>query len=116
MFRKITIAALSAVLGFGALAAAPATARADSFYFGITPHGPSFGFRADDRRHHARPGRHWDRRDCSVREALRKADRMGINRARVRGENRNTIRVAGIRRGHPVRVVFAKAPNCPVIR
>jgi hypothetical protein len=122
MFNKIKIAVLSAVVGLGALAAAPATAQADSFYFGISPAGPSFGFQSGPRhgggwdRPGHRPGRGWDRNDCSVREALRKADRMGINRTYVRGENRNTIRIGGRSHGRTVSVVFAKAPNCPVIR
>jgi len=115
MFNKIKIAALSAVVGLGALAAVPATAQADSFYFGISPAGPSFGFHSGPRH----PGRGWDRPsrgDCDARDALRKADRMGINRTYVRGQNRNVIRVGGINRGRPVTVVFAKAPNCPIIR
>ena len=115
MFRKIRNVALSAVLGLGTLAAMPAAAQADSFYFGITPHGPRAGVIIDEGRSYRRGGRHWDR-GCSAREALRKADRMGIHRARVRSENRNVIRVAGRSRGHRVTVVFAKAPRCPVIR
>ena len=119
MFSKIKIAALSAVVGLGALAAAPATAQADSFYFGISPAGPSFGFHSGSGRHDRGPGRHWDRpgrSHCDARDALRKASRMGINRTYVRGENRNTIRIGGRDRGRNVTVVFAKAPNCPVIR
>ena len=115
MFSKIRTAALSAVLGLGALAAVPATAQADSFYFGISPSGPSFGFSSGPSRNWDRP-RHWQRDSCSTREALRKADRMGINRTYVRSENRNTIRVGGRSRGRAVTVVFAKAPNCPIIR
>jgi hypothetical protein len=121
MFQKIRNVALSAVLGLGALAAAPAAAQADSFYFGITPHGPRAGVIIDEGRSYHRGDRHWDRggrhwdRGCSVGEALRKADRMGINRAYLRGENRNVIRVGGRSRGHRVTVVFAKAPRCPVI-
>ncbi|MBO6718317.1 MAG: hypothetical protein JJ913_10215 [Rhizobiaceae bacterium] len=121
MFKTIRTAALSAVIGLGALAAAPATAQADSFYFGISPNGPSFGFHSDSSRRWDRGGwhhnrRHWHRSGCSVRDALNKADRMGINRAHVRRSNRNVIRVAGRKRGHHVAVVFANAPHCPVIR
>lgn len=124
MFNKIKIAALSAVVGLGALAAVPATAQADSFYFGISPAGPSFGFQSGPRhpgwdRGDHRPGRGWDRPSrnyCDARDALRKADRMGINRTYVRGENRNVIRIGGKSRGRNVTVVFAKAPNCPIIR
>lgn len=122
MFQKLKIAAISAALGLGTLAAMPATAQADSFYFGITPHGPRAGVIIDEghsyRRHRDRRHDRWDRRDrsCSSWEAVRKADRMGIHRARVRGENRNVIRVGGRARGQHVTVVFAKAPNCPIVR
>ena len=121
MFSKIRNIALSAVLGLGTLAALPATAQADSFYFGITPHGPRAGVIVDEGHSYRRGGRHWDRgrhwnRGCSAGEALRKADRMGINRAYVRSQNRNVIRVSGRSRGHRVNVVFANAPRCPVIR
>lgn len=113
MFRKIRTVALSAVIGLGTLAAVPATAQADSFYFGISPNGPTFGFHGDssrrwDRRHH--------RRDhCSVREALHKADRMGINRTYVRKANSRVIRVGGRKRGDRVSITFANARNCPII-
>ncbi|GAB5505119.1 MAG: hypothetical protein JJ969_02960 [Rhizobiaceae bacterium] len=122
MFKKIRTAALSALIGLGALSAAPATAQADSFYFGITPHGPTFGFYGDSsrrhwhhNRHYKRDQRRYHRRDCNPRRALRKADRMGINRARVRSENRHVIRVAGRKYRQRVVVTFAKAPRCPVV-
>ena len=118
MFNKIRTIALSAVIGLGTLAAVPATAQADSFYFGITPNGPSFGFRGgDSSRHWDR--RHWDRRyhrsECSDRDALRKADRMGINRAHVRSSNRHVVRVSGRSRGRHVAVTFANERHCPVV-
>jgi hypothetical protein len=124
MFQKIKFAALSAVLGLGTLAAMPATAQADSFYFGITPHGPRAGVIIDEGRSYRHgpdrrwgPDRHWGRdRGCSAREAVHKAQRMGIRRAHVRSENRRTIHVGGRSRGHYVTVVFANAPRCPVIR
>jgi len=125
MFNKIRTAVLSAVIGLGTLAAVPATAQADSFYFGITPNGPSFGFNSDSSRYDRRgDDRRWDRnrRDhrrswgqCSPRDALRKADRMGVNRAYVRGANHQVIRIGGRKRGHRVAITFAKAPNCPVV-
>ncbi|WP_127522494.1 hypothetical protein [Mesorhizobium sp. Z1-4] len=116
MFKKIRTAALSAVIGLGALAAAPATAQADSFYFGITPNGPSFGFHSDSSRRHWGGQRRYHRATCSPQRALNKADRMGIHRARVRSENRRVISVAGRKHRQRVVVTFAKAPNCPVVR
>ncbi len=117
MFKKLQTAALSAVIGLGTLAAVPATAQADSFYFGITPNGPSFGFHSDSSRRWDRNRRHhrYQRSECTQRQALRKAGRMGIHRAHVRRDNRNVIRIGGRKRGHRVAIVFAKAPNCPVI-
>lgn len=126
MFKKIRTAALSAVIGLGTLAAVPATAQADSFYFGISPSGPSFGFhndssrrwdRRDDHRRwgrHHRP-RHFRRHECSVRQALHKADRMGVHRTYVRGVNHRVIRVGGRKHGHRIAITFARAPHCPII-
>ena len=126
MFKFIRTAALSALIGLGAFAAMPATAQAQSggVYLGFGNQGPSVGFHFNDRgRHDFRdrggyrdPG--YRHRGCSVREALHKAERMGLRRARVVSENRNVIRVEG-RRGHGPRmgmIVFANDRNCPVIR
>jgi len=116
MFDKIKMIAASAVVALGAITAVPATAQADSFYFGIGGGATDvqFRFRENDRdRHGPRFGRD---RGCSVREALNKAQRMGLRRVHVRGENRRVIRVAGSQRGRTVIVAFANARNCPVIR
>ncbi|MFU0507364.1 hypothetical protein [Pseudaminobacter sp. NGMCC 1.201702] len=112
MFRKIKIAVVSAILGLGTLAAVPATAQADNFYFGISSHGPSFGYHGAGYGH----GYGWDRRDCTPRKALRKAQRIGVHRAHIRSVNRHTIRVSGRKHGHRINVTFAKAPHCPIIR
>ena len=122
MFKIIRTLALSALVGLGAVAAMPASAEAagGSVYlgFGSGHHGPGVSFRFDDRgRHHYRgPGRHHVR-ECSPRDAVRKASRMGVRHARVVDVSRRTIKVAG--RGHgprPAFVVFGKAPSCPVLR
>ena len=128
MMNRIRKAALSALIGLGALAALPAAAQADSFYFGITPHGPSAGVVVDGGRSYHRPapspwdrgrwGRHherWDR-GCSAGEALRKADRMGISRARISRETPRSITVSGRTHGRYVAVSFSRARSCPVIR
>jgi len=124
MLNRIRTAALSAVIGLGALAALPAAAQANSFYFGITPNGPSAGVvvnQGHSYRH--RPPHHRDRwqrdrwnRGCSAGEAVRKASRMGIHRARVARESPRAITVAGRSHGRFVSVSFARARNCPVIR
>jgi hypothetical protein len=116
MFTKIKTAALSALVGLGALAAVPATAQADSFYLGIGGHRPGVEFFVGDDRYERR---HWDRpsyrRDCSPNRAVRKAERMGLRHVYVRNVNRNRIRVEGRDHGDRVRVTFARAPGCPVI-
>lgn len=137
MFSIIRTAALSAAIGLGALAALPATAQADSFYFGISPGGPTAGIIVDEGRSYHRPPSRWDRdrwdrwdrhdrrdrwdrdrwdRGCSAGQALRKADRMGLYRTRISAESRHTITVSGRRFGRHISVSFAKARSCPVIR
>jgi hypothetical protein len=121
MFKFLRTLALSAIVGLGAVAAMPAAAEAagGSIYLGFgSGHGPGAGFRFDDRgRHHYRgPGRYHGR-ECSPRDAVRKASRMGLRNARVVDVGRRTIKVAG--RGHgyrPAMIVFGKARSCPVLR
>lgn len=117
MFRKIRIAALSALLGLGTLAA-PATARADGIYFSFGHKGPSAGVYIGKERYH-RPRRHhrWHGRHvCTPRFALHKAERMGLRHARVTRVNRNIIRISGRKHYRHAHIVFARAPHCPVIR
>lgn len=116
MFSKIKIAAVSAIVALGTLAAAPASAGS-GVYLGLGGghHGPGvgvwFGERGHVYRRHHRP--HY--RACTPGQAVNKASRMGVRRAHVRRANRNVIRVAGRQRGHHVVVRFARAPGCPVI-
>lgn len=126
MFKFLRTLTLSAIVGLGAVAAMPASADAagGSIYLGFgSGHGPSATFRFDDRgRHDYRgPDRHgpgrYHARECSPREAVRKASRMGLRNARVVDTSRRTIRVAGRGHGHrPAAIVFGKAPSCPVMR
>jgi hypothetical protein len=57
-----------------------------------------------------------DRQACSPREALRKADRLGLRRARIVRETRRFVAVSGLRRGARVTVEFAQARGCPTLR
>lgn len=129
MFKFFKIAALSAFVGLGALAAVPATAQAQSggVYLGFGNQGPTLGIQFDDRgrydmrdrgwRDHRGPDRRYRERGCSVREAVNKAERMGLRRARVISENRRVVRVEG--RGHGRRsavITFANHRGCPVVR
>lgn len=133
MFKILKTAALSALIGLGAFAAMPATAQAQSggVYLGFGNQGPTVGVQFNDRGRHDLRDREYherdyrdvrprDRRDrgCSVREALNKAERMGLRRARVVDDNRRVVRIEG-RRGNSPRmamIVFANERNCPVIR
>lgn len=57
-----------------------------------------------------------DRPRCSEGRALRKAERMGIRRARIADIGRRTIDVSGRDRyGDRIRVTFGRQPSCPVL-
>ena len=128
MFTILRNAALSALIGFGALASLPAPAQAQSggFYlgFGSGNHGPSVGFHFSDRGRHdyrdrGRQGRDRDYRRgyCSPREAVYKASRMGLRNPRVVGTSHRVVRVEGTRYGHRYHTLtFANSRNCPVLR
>lgn len=132
ILRNLT---LSALVGLGTIAAIPAAAEAasGSVYLGFgSGQNQGINFRFDDRgRHHYRGERHRSERhhserrghgsrymrECSPREALGKASRMGLRRARIVDVNRRTIRVAGRSNGHrPATFIFGKAPSCPILR
>lgn len=135
MFNMLKTAVLSAMIGLGGLAAMPASAQADGVYLNLGSGGDArFGVFVrdgdrDDRgrwerrdrwdRHDRRDDR-WERRHhrraCTPDRALDKADRMGLRRVRVVDVSRRTITVSGRKWHNRVRVTFARAPNCPVIR
>ena len=57
-----------------------------------------------------------DRPRCSEGRALRKAERMGIRRARIADVGRRTIDVRGRDRyGERIYVTFGRQPNCPIL-
>jgi hypothetical protein len=130
MFTRFKAAALSALVGLGAVAAIPATAQAQGAYLdydggngvGIGMefggydsadyrHGPRRNDRWDDRR----DDRRYDRR-CSPDRAVDKAERYGLRRARVVDVSHRTITVAGRKWGERVHMTFGRAPNCPIVR
>jgi hypothetical protein len=129
MSNFLKTAALTALIGLGALGAAPASAQS-GVYLGLGGghHGPSVGVWFGDNDHrrprhgwnggHGRPG--WDggynRRGCSAQQALNKAERMGLRRARVVDVDRRSIEVRGRKWGERRTVEFARVPGCPVIR
>jgi hypothetical protein len=124
MLNAIKTMALSALIGFGALAAVPAAAQADGIYLNFgrqSDHrvGVYAGDRGDGVRHVRRDrDRHWDRGrrgSCSPDRALDKADRMGLRRARIVDADRRTVRVAGFKYGGRVTVVFGNDRGCPIV-
>jgi hypothetical protein len=53
---------------------------------------------------------------CSEGRALRKAERMGVRRARIADIGRRTIEVSGRDRyGDRIYVTFGRQPSCPVL-
>lgn len=116
MFAKLKIAALSAVLGLGVFAAAPATAQADGLYLNYGGYHSGVGIGVQIGGHDYRKGHRYDYRACTPHRALNKAERMGLRRARVVDVDRRTIRVVGRKWGEHTRIVFSRAPNCPVLR
>lgn len=126
MTNILKSALLSALIGLGAIAAMPAAAQAQSggFYLGFG-NGPGVGFHFDDRGRRydrGRSGRHERHerrsyRECSPREAVQKARRMGLRHPRVISNGHRAILVQGMTRGdRHSRVRIGKAPHCPVLR
>jgi hypothetical protein len=121
MITKLKAAALSALIGLSAIAAAPATAQAEGVYlnYGSGNAGIAVQLGGHDRVDY----RHWDRRDhrrdfrgCSPYRAVDKAERYGVRRARVVDVSRRTITVAGRKWGERVRMTFGRGPHCPIVR
>ena len=128
MFKFVSAAMFSGLIGLGAMTVAPASAEAlylDGHGAGITV---QFGdnSRIDHRRDHRRDYRRDDRRDsyrdrrpvraCTAGNALRKAEQMGVRRARVAFESSRVISVRGRDRRGPIQLMFGRSPSCPLIR
>ncbi|MEP9389468.1 hypothetical protein [Mesorhizobium sp. KR9-304] len=122
MINKLKTAALSALIGLGTITAMPAAAQAEGVYlnYGTGHHsGVGIGVQIGDYDRHDYREYRRDRRyfrGCSPERALNKAERYGVRRARVIDVNRRTIEVAGRKHGERVRITFARAPNCPIVR
>lgn len=117
MFKFLKTATLSAIVGLGLFAAAPASAQS-GVYLGIGGGhgGPGIGIWMGDRGHHGYRRPHHGGPRCHPGQALNKAERMGVRRAHVVDVGPRAIRVAGRSRGDRVMVSFARAPGCPVLR
>lgn len=104
MTSLFTKAAFAALIGLGAIAAVPSVAAARDV-----------GVRIEVRDGYHRP--HWnDRRACSNREAVWRAERSGMRRAYVAGRGPNRIILEGKRGYRFDRMVVANRPGCPIIR
>lgn len=121
MLNTIRTLTLSALVGFGALAAMPVAAQADGIYLNFGTRGDArFGVYAGERYHgerHMRRDRDWrhDRRSfCSPDRALDKAERMGLRRARIVDVNRRIVRVSGFKYGSRATVAFGNDRGCPI--
>ena len=118
MFKKILPGGVSAIviglgLGLAVIATMPAQARDYGSHKGpIIKQGHGKGH-ASSRHYGHRPyARH---RTCSPREAVHKAQRIGVHRARVEGVGRRFVIVKG--RGHRGKILMAfhrKSPHCSV--
>ena len=121
MINKFRTAALSAMIGLGAIAAMPASAQADGLYLNYGGHGGvGVGVqigdydRVDYRERYRHDRRHF--RACTPNRAMDKAERYGVRRARVVDVGRRTITVSGRKYGDRVRMTFGRASHCPVVR
>jgi hypothetical protein len=116
MFDMLKTAALSAMIGLGAITALPAAAQADSlrFSFGDRHDGGRIGIQIGGDRAHYRDF-YRDRRSCTPGEAVRKARRIGLRNPRVVDVDRRTIDVVGRSHGDRVRVTFARRGNCRIV-
>ncbi len=128
MLNTIRTLALSALVGFGALAAVPVAAQADGLYLNFGGQNDTrFGVYAGDRyqgERYVHRDRDWNRdrnwrhqrRDfCSPGRALDKAERMGLRRARIVRADRRAVRVSGFKFGTRVTVAFANDRGCPIL-
>jgi hypothetical protein len=97
-----TKTALAALIGLGSIAAVPAVASAHDHVRVIVDHGP---------RHHMD-----ERRFCSNREAVWRAERSGMRRALVVARSPNRIVLEGQRGYRKDRMVVADRPGCPIVR
>lgn len=112
MLNKTKTLALSALIAFSAIAAAPSAANAGDIkidvHFGAG-FGPGFGFGPG-----YGYGYGYGYKHCTPGKALYKAKSMGLKKAYVAKANWNGVVVKGKKFGHKKVVAFGNAPFCPV--
>ena len=122
MFTKLKTAALSALIGLGAIAAMPATAQAEGLYlnYGSGHHsGVGIGVQIGDYDRYDYRDYRRDRRLPPRLHAEPRAGQGGAPRPAPRPCGRCRPphhRGRGRKYGERVRITFARAPNCPVVR
>lgn len=98
----------ASLVAVGALLAASSTSSAQSLDLYIGPDGrPDLELRDRDRRYYDD--------ECSERQALRRASRLGVRDPEIQAVTRRQIIIDGERRGRFVTVAFANRPGCPRI-
>ena len=109
-FRTVLAAAALASLALGASAASAAGMGTESFHTvrSEAAAAPLLLAQRHDRRHEVR--------GCAPRQALRKAQRLGLHRPAIVRDNRRVVVVDGRKRGHVVTVRFAQTRGCPILR
>jgi hypothetical protein len=112
MLSKMKTMTIAGLVGLMGLASVPAQADSFSLGFGARGDDVRVGIRVSDEG--PRYARDWDRR-CTPDRALVKAERMGVRRARIQSVHPRRISVVGRKHGDRIRVVFARAPGCPVV-
>lgn len=144
MFSFVRNSTFSALLCLGGMMVAPQLASAQTVQFELGQSGGRVtvrpdcsreAFRNDPRcRDHGRDnggrGGNWGnddeeygrdyrsdrRRHCSPEQALDKAERMGLRRARIETVGRRFIEVSGRSERGRVTVTFARDRGCPIVR
>ncbi len=113
MQKLMTIGAASLVL---AAVGAVTPSLAQDLEFRIGPDGLRLRERCDPNYEDCYDRRSNRRRGCDAEDALDKADRMGIDRARISYVGSSTIRVRGRDEyGERVTIVFGRERGCPVL-
>ncbi len=108
MLSKTRTLALSALIAFSAIAAAPSAANAGDIKIDIhfgAGFGPGFGFG---------PGYGNGPQHCTPGKALYKAKSMGLKKAYVAKASWKGVVVKGKKFGQHKTIAFGKAPYCPV--
>lgn len=113
MQKSIIIGAASLVMALGAWVT---PSLAQGLEFRVGPDGMRLRDRCDPRYEDCYDRRSSRRRGCGPDEALDKAERMGIDRARIVAVGNSTIRVRGRDEyGDRVTIVFGRRGGCPVL-